>query len=211
MNRKGKRGFSNTSIQGKRRKFKGNKYSFEEEASFASTSAEKLRNKGSIEVPISKEFGYCILNFFAVFSTISSCVICKICQSEVNFHQTQSRGLGFKILMQCKCGEQLINTSPFIGNAYEINRRIVVVMRLLGLGREGTNLFCGLMDISQGLAINTYYQCLENIYYAASAVYDCVIKRAVEEEEEKNAEVGNPKNLLTVFGNGMWKKEEFLP
>lgn len=50
-----------------------------------------------------------------------------------------------------------INSGPFINNAYEINRRIVLVLRLLGVGIEGINLFCGLMDLGQGLSVNAYY------------------------------------------------------
>ncbi|EFN67271.1 hypothetical protein EAG_00417, partial [Camponotus floridanus] len=77
------------------------------------------------------------------------------------------RGLGFKISMECKCDEiKQINSCPMINNAYEINRRIVFVMRLLGLGLEGLKMFCGLMDIGQGLARNTYYGVLNNIYVA---------------------------------------------
>ena len=33
----------------------------------------------------------------------------------------------------------------FIGKAYEINRRIVFTMRLLGVGYEGIRKFCGFM------------------------------------------------------------------
>ena len=56
-------------------------------------------------------------------------------------------------------------------------------MRLLGISREGINLFCGLMDLCQGLSIAGYYACLENIHSASSAVYNSIISAAVEEEK----------------------------
>lgn len=192
-----------------KRQFKGNRYTVEQDTSFTSTSAEKLQNRRDMDVAISKEFGYCILNFFSVFSAIASSVICKICKKNIKFYQTANRSLGFKIVMQCKCGEQLINSCPLIDKAFEINRRIVFIMRLLGIGREEINLFCGLMDFSQGLALKTYYACLENIHLAVSSIYDSIIKSAVEEEKTKNAEAGNPENNLTVSGDGTWKKRGF--
>lgn len=102
-----------------------------------------------------------------------------------------------------------IDSSPFINKAYEINRRIVFVFRLLGVGQEGLNLFCSLMDICHGMAANTYYACLENIYVATSAVYSCIIKQAVEDEKKKNEEAGKVATHLTVSGDGTWKRREF--
>jgi len=82
-------------------------------------------------------------------------------------------------------------------------------MRLLGVGREGINLFCGLMDLGKGFAINTYYGCLENIYTASSVIYEKVIQRAIAEEKQKSIEYGKPENQLTVSGDGTWKKRGF--
>ncbi|KYN12721.1 hypothetical protein ALC57_15099 [Trachymyrmex cornetzi] len=50
-------------------------------------------------------------------------------------------------------------------------------MRLLGVGREGINLFCGLMDLSQGCSNTLYYAVVEKIY----------IGRSWELSEVKNA------------------------
>ena len=81
-----------------------------------------------------------------------------------------------------------------IKNAYEMNRCIVLVMRLLGLGLEGLKMFCGLMDMGQGLARNTYYGILNNIYEAASAVYTKALSLAVTEEKKLNNKAGEPED-----------------
>ncbi|KOC59659.1 hypothetical protein WH47_11089 [Habropoda laboriosa] len=188
----------------KRRAFRGNQHTVEQSTEFVSTSAKKLEGSEDIDFAISKEFSYCILNFFTVFSTISACVICKNCKRDVKFYQTTSRGLGFKILMKCSCNEVPVNSSPFIQNAYEINRRIVFVMRLLGVGREGLNLFCRLMDIGQ-----VRFLLGTPTYQAASVIYDCILKRAASDEMQLNKEAGNIINYLTVSGNGTWKKRRF--
>lgn len=66
------------------------------------------------------------------------------------------REVGFKISTKCMCGTVLIDSGSFIHNGYEINRRLVFVMRLLGVAREGINIFCGIMDLGQGLSKKGY-------------------------------------------------------
>lgn len=132
----------------RKRTFQGNQYTNKaNETSIASTSAEKLQKTGDDEIHIRREHGYCILNFFSVFSAIGAFVICKVYQNNIRFSETSNRWLGFKIAVECTCDVQYINSSLFIDKAYEINRRLVFAMRQLGIGKKGINLFCGIMDI----------------------------------------------------------------
>lgn len=194
----------------KKRRFAGNRHTFEQDKSFTSASAKKLVQNKNLEVNVEQTLIYCILNFASVFTTISSAVICKECKSTVNFHQRDVRGLGFKISMGCKCEkEKEIDSCPKIGKAYEINRRLILVMRLLGVGYEGYRIFCGLMDMGQGFALNTYYSILENIHSASSAVFDTLLSIAVDQEKEVLREQGKAENEFTVSGDGTWKKEDF--
>lgn len=106
----------------KKRKFQGNRYSLENDLDYTSASAKKLLGSMNLEVPVASNFAYCILEFASVFSAISANVICKECKSDVTFSQTILRGLGFKILMSCKCStDKTINSGPMIQNAFEIN------------------------------------------------------------------------------------------
>jgi len=93
-----------------------------------------------------------------------------------SFGESNARGLGFKIAIQCKCNIKYINSCPSIDNkSYDINRRFVFVMRL-GVDREDINLFCGLMDLSQG-SNSLYYAAVENIYIGAKAIFDILRKK----------------------------------
>ncbi|KAK0159503.1 hypothetical protein PV327_011028, partial [Microctonus hyperodae] len=136
----------------KKRKYSGNQFTVEEETSFTSASAAKLKHSQDEEVIVNNNYSYCILEFFSVFTTLSTLILCSRCKKDIKFSRT---------------------AAPF-----EINRRIVTAMRLLGVGREGTNIFCNIMDICQGLTIGTYYSCLDNLYTAASAIYDQIISKA---------------------------------
>ena len=80
-----------------------------------------------------------------------------------------------------------------IENAYEINRRMVFLFRLLGIGQEGLNIFCGLMDICTAIANETYQSCVQKILISAKTVYDCVLKYAVDLERELNINLATKK------------------
>ncbi|KOC69640.1 hypothetical protein WH47_10751, partial [Habropoda laboriosa] len=186
-----------------------NRYTSEQSSSFTSSSAKKLLQSEDKNLDVDNSHTYRILHFVIVVSTISELVICKICKKDIKFTESSSRGLGFKIAVNCDCGVSYINSCPLIANAYEINRRIVAVMRLLGIEIEGL-LFCGLMDMARSFYSNTY-GCIENLYTAGSAVYEVVIKSAMKEEQEKTVEVENSKENLTVSGDGSSKKRGHYP
>ena len=112
--------------------------------------------------------------------------------------------------MRCdKCEEKSASNCPKIQGAYEVNRRLVFVFPLLGVGHEGLEKFFGLMDTYAGIANNSYYKCLENIQIAATAVYDSVLRIAVNKEKAMNTNHGNVAENLTVSGDSTWKKRGF--
>lgn len=195
-----------------KRKFHGNRHTVETDTSFTSSSAAKLRKSNDAEVTTENNYGYCVLEFFTVFSALSSLVLCAKCNKEIKFSRTTYRGVGFKITLQCSCENyQYIPSCPFIEKCFEVNRKIIFAMRVLGVGREGINIFCSLMDICQGISIGAYYACVENIHLAKSAVYNLVISKAVNEEKDLISACdpnANPTEF-TVSGDGTWKKRGF--
>ena len=194
----------------KKRRFSGNQHTRENETLHASTSAQKLMNSSDTEITIDPMHGYRIINFIFVFSTLRALLKCKKCESDVKFNVKGEQGLGFKLCVVCDCGSTEIESSPKISNkSFEINRRIVFVMRLLGIGLQGINLFCGMMDLGQGIANSTYYACLENALTAAKATADVLLGKAAKEEIEKNAAAGNEPPHLTVSGDGTWSRRGF--
>ncbi|OWR50850.1 hypothetical protein KGM_202497 [Danaus plexippus plexippus] len=82
-------------------------------------------------------------------------------------------------------------------------------MRLLGVAREGINIFCGLMDMSQGLAKSTYDQIVKHLYTASKTMFESVCKKAVDEEKELNIQNERPADRLKVSGDGSWKKRGY--
>lgn len=178
----------------KKRRFSGNRFTKENETEYASSSAKKLAGSEELEATITPSQTFPIINFLLLFSKLSDILKCKTCNKDVTFGKKNEQGLGFKISVQCKCGETLINSCPQIDNkAYEINRRILFAMRLLGVGLHGLNCFCAMIDLGKSMSISTYYDAVENLLVSAKTVFDVVKRKVGFEEKQKIKTLGMKK------------------
>lgn len=170
-------------------------------------SAKKLKNNEAFSVSSNDSHFYVLMAFNKVFGELSTLVKCKKCNSDVSFEKSQNFGLGFVLHVICDCADNKINSCPKIENrAFEVNRRMVLAMRLIGVGNEGLNMFTSIMDIGEGLSHQGYYNVLDHIKIATKAVYDKVIHLAAVEESQKNVEDGKPNNELIISGDGSWAR-----
>ncbi|KYN11352.1 hypothetical protein ALC57_16498, partial [Trachymyrmex cornetzi] len=121
------------------------------------------------------------------------------------------RGLGFKIVVKCdSCADQMIPSSSFVAHSYEINRRFILTMRVLGLGLAGAQKFCGLMDMPSFLSEHTYSLILKNIHDSVKIAVEVLFQKAVREEIEIAFDaVTNAIKKLTVSGDGSWRKRGY--
>lgn len=209
MDKKGTKRGRHPGEKAKKRSFRGNQHTAEENTDFVSTSAQKLQGEDDCEVNFDPIHSYSLLSFYLVFTSLQAMVKCKLCNGDIEFLKRSQQGLGFKLCVKCPCKETLINSCPMIKNAYEINRRLVFVMRLLGIGKSGLELFCSLMDLGRGLSNQAYYSIVEHIHIAVNAVAKNIFQKAVKEEQEKNIQFDHSKNEITVSGDGSWSKRGF--
>lgn len=174
------------------------------------TSAKKLKlSENARNIEVNETFSYRIINFVAVFSAISEIVVCKECKSNVTFTESGKRGLRFKIVVSCaNCDETHIPNSPFIDTAYEINRRIVLAMRLLGIGLHGVEKFCAFMDLPRPIFHSYYDKLVRIIFTATETVCKTNMQKAAQEEKAKCTE-NRHTNGLIVSGDGTWRKRGF--
>ena len=164
----------------KKRRFSGNRYTYEQ--STESTAAERLLRTEDDEITVDHTHEYRFIQFYSVFSAISTLIVYRNCKKDIKFNEASSRGLGFKIDVSCECGVSYVNSGSMVDNAYEINRRIVFVMRLLGVGMNGLNHFCSLMDLLSKFYNNTFPGCFENVTKPSKTVYEWSTQKAVTEE-----------------------------
>jgi len=72
-----------------------------------------------------------------------------------------------------------------------VNRKMVLAMRLIGVGRAGMSLFCTAMDLPQPLNPETYNVCNETIRKAGMEVGEESMKAAALKEKELTDPEGN--------------------
>ena len=95
---------------------------------------------------------YKIINFTSVFNVLILFIVCKECGENIKIKKSGAIGLGFQIKIQCaKCEDKLIDSCCGSINkktkVYDINSRIIFVMRYIDIGYTGLKSFCGLMDL----------------------------------------------------------------
>lgn len=175
-----------------------------------SASSRKIQKDTDYDVNIT--ISYRILNFFTVFTALSNYLSCKKCGGDIIFCERSVRGLGFKLVVNCNtCDSVSIDSCPLIDNAYEINRRFVFAMRLLGVGLNGAEKFCAFMDLPRPIFHSFYDRVVKMIKDAAKTVCDTVLAKAAQEEIQKTAEAFDTDEIpgITVSGDGSWKKRGF--
>lgn len=170
----------------KKRKFHGNRYSESDESLEDNATANKILTAKADDVVKLNHF-YRIIEFVSVFAAIQEFVICRNCKNNTNFYETSPRGLGFKIAARCGCETRFINSGPMINSGFEINRRIVLMMRLLGVGLQGLNLFCNNDGYWKRHVPTDTYGIINHLYDAAKIVFDAMCLRVIQQEKKENA------------------------
>lgn len=207
--KKDKHGVNKRSSVDRKKKFQGNQFTRECDTDYVSTSAKKLKTADYEEVNIDVNSNYVILHFLQVFNFLSTCVKCKSCNSDVKFRKTAGAGVACKIVVVCSCSSRSVDSSPVENRFSDVNRRLMLAVRMLGAGLQGVKILCAILDMSCSFSNNIYYTFLNNLHIASQAVFKMVQKKAVKEEIEKNQAAGNEPSHLIVSGDGSWKKRGF--
>lgn len=175
-----------------------NRYLAEADSAGGSTSAKKLKlSKDNYDINVNASFSYRFIDFQTVFSIISQLVVCKNCGTNIMFSESSIRGLGFKIVVACKeCKPTYINSSPIIDcHAYDINRSIILAMRLLGVGLNGIIKFCAFVELPRPVFQSYYNKIIKTISIATATVREkCMKKAAIEEKKIERRKRNNRRN-----------------
>ena len=119
------------------------------------------------------------------------------------------RGLGFKIVIaRPNCPDFVIPSCKFINDAYKINRRIVLAMRLLGVGLYGILKFCAFMELPRPIFQYFYDRLVDSTSIATGSVRDVSMKKAAENEKEICVQNGQLEGI-TVSGDGSLRERGF--
>lgn len=188
-----------------------NRYVQEQEAESVGTSSKKLKlSKDNYEISFDASFGYRIISFSCIFSVLSEVLRCSTCHKPVKFSEASKQGLGFRLVVSCdECAPVYIDSCPKINDkAYEINRRLILAMRLLGIGINGIRKFCAFMDLPHPVYQKSYKNIMDTIHDACKSVCSFSMKTAAQLEKEKTVEEGENRGI-TVSGDGSWRRRGF--
>lgn len=112
------------------------------------------------------------------------------------------KGLGFQLVLICECGKKYIDSCKCVEKGYEVNNKIIFVLRLLGVGIFGFKLFGSLMDLTTNFSNYFYYKAIDQIKSLTKCVKNLVIEKADKEEKMLNVQKSFKEDELTV-----WKEE----
>ena len=197
------------STRPKKRKFTSNQFTAKADTEFVSTSASKLESVAYDDIKLGNTSNYVICHFLLVLNFLSEVLVCKSCGKDINFTRKHDPGIAFKLVITCDCQTREVHSSPYVSHCYEVNRRFIFVMRVLGLGYNILKVFLSFMDITHTISYTMYYSFLTNILTAAKSLFEVIQKKAVGEEIGMNTAVGNSPLHLSVSGDGSWKKRGF--
>lgn len=209
MRKKGSRN-SPVKFQKRKRVFKGNQFTKPRNANVKSAFGRKIKTSKTFQVPCNTTLQYCLISFPHVFFSLSTFVKCKLCDKDMSFEKDNPKGLSLQQVVICGCGKKYIDSCKRVEKDYEVNKKIVFVMRLLRVGVYGFQLFCSLMDLTNNFSEYFYYKVIDHIKIATECVKNLVIKKAGKEEQILNANKGFKKDELTVSGDGTWAKRGFF-
>lgn len=89
------------------------------------------------------------------------------------------------------------------GKMYELNRRFIFVMRILGLGLSGCKKFCGLMDISCSfLNQSTYDFYINKIHECIVTIAETLISSAAKKEKQLTSHENDVEDTTDVSVSG---------
>ena len=142
-------------------------------------------------------------------------VRCPLCKQGHAVLEEEKMGLASLLILKCsssKCKfEKLFYTFNKVVNsqAFEVNRRVVLVTRNIGVGHQGLVKFCGVMNMLPPMQENLFQDHLKAVKNAAqTAAEKCMSKAADEVKGFYEPEQDDVYNYWN-FRDGTWRRRGF--
>lgn len=192
----------------------------EPSSSSFSASASKLEGKYSdleSESELETTEGFRFIDISILTSIFGSfwCPVCK--HGHVVMEEDRQAKMGFASLLVLKCTSskcsflQRFYTSSRVekSKAFEVNRRIVLATRNIGVGHQGLVKFAGVMNMLSPMNENAYRDHVDAIRNAAEHTAKESMRSAVEEIKEFYECDADGVFDIGVSGDGTWRKRGF--
>ena len=125
--------------------------------------------------------------------------------------------MGLASLLHLKCSSikctffKAFNTSNKVNNgqAFEVNRRVVLALRNIGVGHQGLVKFCGVMNMLSPMNENSFQDHVKAVTRAAQTVSDESKSKAGDEIKQFYEPESDGVYNITVSGDGTWRRRGF--
>ena len=150
----------------------------------------------------------------SVFETLR-CPSCKQGHAVLEEDERAKMGLASLLILKCtssKCKfEKSFYTSSKVDNsqAFEVNRRVVLATRNIGVGHQGLVKLCSVMNMLAPMNENSYQDHVKAVRNAAQTAAEKSMSKAADEVktfyEPEEDEIYN----IAISGDGTWRRRGF--
>ena len=143
------------------------------------------------------------------------CPLCKQGHAVLEEDVKAKMGIASLLILKClswKCKfEKLFYTSNKVVNsqAFHVNRRVVLVTRNIGVGHQGLDKFCSVMNMLPPMQENSFQDHLKAVKNAAQTAAEKSMSKAADEVkafyEPEQDDVYN----IGISGDGTWRRRGF--
>jgi len=159
------------------------------------TESDLLPNSSSLEETVdltgglATPLGFRLVDMSILHTAVSwlQCPDCFAVDSLELLESTERQGLASKLVIKCcECNHMsTFLTSSKAGRFFEINRRVVLALHLIGRGLSDLEKFCGIINMPHPMARNTFIKHSTALHCAAMQLDQESIRVAGEEMRRK--------------------------
>ena len=155
----------------------------------------------------------------AILRAIFVSFLCPLCRyGHIVFKEDQNFKKGFATLLVLKCASRKCKYSKSFytsakidgGQAFEVNRRIVLATRNIGIGHQGVVKFAGVMNMLTPMNENSYRDHVTAIRNAAKTEAKRSMANAAREAKEFYEPEDDGIYNIGVSGDGTWRRRGYL-
>ena len=160
-------------------------------------------------------FRFVDISVLASVFQLFRCPVCKY--GHIELEEDGSAKMGFASLLvlkcknrNCKFSERFYTSSKIGGSqAFEVNRRIVLATRNIGIGHQALTKFTGVMNMPSPMNENSYRDHVAAVKNAAETVCKKSMGNAVEEVKSFYEPEQDGIFDIGVSGDGTWRKRGY--
>ncbi|XP_062518896.1 uncharacterized protein LOC134194016 [Corticium candelabrum] len=205
----------------RKRKFHGNQHTTPKKPAMEMSRSEaKLRDvsydvgPSSSGSASSKLEGYRFIDMDVLAAFLGASLVCARCHGQVSLSEAEDErmGLASKLVLTCqRCQheENTFTSKKIQRGALDVNRRVVLAMRMIGCGLEPLQRFCGYMNMPGSMGEHPFQNHVTALRNAAKEEAVESMKKAVDDIRHFHEENVDGTISIGVSGDGTWRKRGY--